>query len=70
LCLYILGDEMWYRAVCVNITTDSSDNSGYLVFFLDWGIEYKVNIDSICKMPKEFIYLPVTAHKCIIQGDI
>jgi hypothetical protein len=37
---------------------------------LDWGIEYFINAEEICKMSKDFVYLPATAHKCFIKGGI
>lgn len=67
--LIIVGDNFWYRAICMNNFTDSEDNNGYLIYFLDWGIEYSVNVEDVRKMSKEFVYLPATAHKCNIQGN-
>jgi len=39
-----------------------------MVYFLDWGLEYLTNVKDICKMPKDFVYLPATAHKCYLKG--
>lgn len=60
----ILGDELWYRAICIK--SADSLNGNITVYFLDWGIEYSVN--TVYKMSKEFVYLPATAHKCCLQG--
>lgn len=67
--LNILGDELWYRAICMK-TASKPNESNLMVYFLDWGIDYLVNMKDICKMPKDFIYLPATAHKCYIEGNI
>lgn len=50
-------------------TPDKLNGNNYLIYFLDWGIEYLVNIADIYKMSKEFVYLPATAYKCYIQGE-
>lgn len=46
------------------------NNHGYEVYFLDWGMEYLTNVEDINKMPKDFIYLPATAHKCYVKGAL
>lgn len=58
---------MWYRAICMK-TSDKLNGNNYLIYFLDWGIEYLVNITEIYKMSKEFIFLPAAAHKCYVSG--
>ncbi|XP_050056969.1 uncharacterized protein LOC114132611 isoform X5 [Aphis gossypii] len=63
LCLAKYYDNLWYRAICVNV----SDDNNYTVYFLDWGLEYLTNVKDICKMPKDFVYLPATAHKCYLK---
>lgn len=62
-------DELWYRAICIKIG-NTTDEACYTVYFLDWGVEYSVNARDVCKMSKEFVYLPATAHKCIIEGNL
>lgn len=61
-----LGDNLWYRAVCIN-TADKLNK--YYVYLLDWGIGYLVNAKDIYKMSKDFVYLPAAAHKCYVKGN-
>lgn len=64
----VLGDNLWYRAMCVK--TANSCNENYCeVYFIDWGVQYSVSIGNIHKISKEFIYLPASAFKCYIQGN-
>lgn len=67
---FVLVDELWYRAICVKVPNDLDKNNDYLVYFLDWGMEYLTNIEDIKKMPKDFIYLPATAYKCYVKGTL
>ncbi|XP_026816248.1 uncharacterized protein LOC113555865 isoform X3 [Rhopalosiphum maidis] len=65
---YVLVDKLWYRAICMKVPDDLSKNDyNYVVYFLDWGLEYYSNVKDICKMPKDFIYLPATAYKCYVK---
>lgn len=60
---------MWYRAICVKAPNDLDKNDNdYMVYFLDWGMEYLTKVEDIKKMTKDFIYLPATAHKCYLKG--
>ncbi|KAL4112570.1 hypothetical protein QTP88_016325 [Uroleucon formosanum] len=68
LCLAKYFDELWYRAICVKTPNDLDKNDNdYIVYFLDWGMEYLIKVEDIKKMPKDFIYLPATAHKCYVK---
>ncbi|XP_060870995.1 uncharacterized protein LOC132945306 isoform X4 [Metopolophium dirhodum] len=68
LCLAKYFDELWYRAICVKAPNDLVKNDNdYMVYFLDWGMEYLTKDEDIKKMPKDFIYLPATAHKCYVK---
>lgn len=66
--VYIIADELWYRAICVK-SVNTAGGTCYTVYFLDWGVEYSVHAKDLRKMSKEFIYLPATAHKCCVQGN-
>jgi len=69
--LFVLVDELWYRAICVKAPNDLDKNvNDFMVYFLDWGMEYLTNVEDIRKMSKEFIYLPATAHKCYVKGAL
>ncbi|XP_015365660.1 PREDICTED: uncharacterized protein LOC107162970 [Diuraphis noxia] len=71
LCLAKYIDQLWYRAICVKVPNDlDEDDNGYMVYFLDWGMEYLTNVEDLNKMPKDFIYLPATAHKCYVKGAL
>lgn len=52
--------------MCIKTATPTDSN--YTIYFLDWGIEYLVNAENVCKMSKDFVYLPATAHKCFLKG--
>jgi len=68
---FILVDELWYRAICVKAPNDLDKNDNdYMVYFLDWGMEYLTKVEDIKKMPKDFIYLPATAYKCYVKGIV
>uniref|UniRef100_A0A2H8TG30 Tudor domain-containing protein 1 n=1 Tax=Melanaphis sacchari TaxID=742174 RepID=A0A2H8TG30_9HEMI len=68
LCLAKYVDELWYRAICVKTPNDVDKNdNNYMIYFLDWGLEYLTNVKDICKIPKDFIYLPAAAHKCYVK---
>lgn len=64
-----LGDELWYRALCIK-TAGAPNEHSLIIYFLDWGIEYSVNVENIRKMSKDFVYLPATAYKCYVEGNI
>lgn len=66
--LNTIGDDVWYRAVCIKTTGCTLKENNYTVYFLDWGMEYLVNAENIYKMTKEFVYLPATAYKCYVKG--
>ncbi|KAF8767368.1 Tudor domain-containing protein 1 [Argiope bruennichi] len=57
-------DKQWYRAVIV----DNQFHPFYDVIFVDYGNAERVSIDSIRKMEKDFMSLPIQTHLCSITG--
>lgn len=65
MCVSILGDGKWYRALVKEATTfDAFD-----IQFVDYGNRDVVTVDKLRKISSEFLELPFQAIRCWLSGD-
>ena len=65
LCLaQFSGDQCWYRAVVEQEVSESQ----MMVVFVDYGNQDVVSVDSIRRITRSFILLPIQARECFLAG--